>query len=197
MLIFLPFIIAGFLVGRRRWWVDPPRLRLLWLVCTASVLQLVVLRWPISPPILAVTLVTTQVIIFIFIVANYQHRSLWILELGLGLNLLVISINGGMPLSPEMVGRLIPQLPGEVWEVGSRFMNSKDIILLRESTVMWSLSDRFFLAVGSYRVAYSLGDIFIGIGTFLFLSGLEKRTGVFPSWHLNQADKLTTSSGQP
>jgi hypothetical protein len=78
-----------------------------------------------------------------------------------------------MPLSPEMASRLIPEIPPEAWVSGSRFGNSKDIILPLEATSLWSLSDRFFLSIGNlYRMAFSIGDVLLAGGALWWLWSL-------------------------
>jgi hypothetical protein len=105
------------------------------------------------------------------------------LGLGLTLNLLVISLNGGlMPISPEMVGRF--ELRPDSWEIGSRLGSGKDIVLPIAETRLWILSDRFFLPMPSwaaYPVAFSLGDVLIAIGAFWFAACISaKRVATSP-----------------
>jgi len=94
-----------------------------------------------------------------------------LLGLGLGLNFLVIVINGGwMPISPETVQKILPNATHNAWTVGERLGSTKDIILpIVEIKLEW-LSDRFLLpAFFPWRVAYSIGDIFIAFGAFWML----------------------------
>jgi len=95
------------------------------------------------------------------------------LGLGLLLNFLVISVNGGlMPISPEMAARLYPAVAVNTWETGQQLAGNKDVVLPAPKTRLWSLSDRFFASFplrNSYRVAFSLGDILIASGIFWWL----------------------------
>jgi hypothetical protein len=60
-----------------------------------------------------------------------------------------------------------------VWQIGERLGSGKDIVLSIEQTHLWFLSDYFVFAKSSwFRVAFSIGDILIGLGTFIYLWSL-------------------------
>ena len=78
-----------------------------------------------------------------------------------------------MPISPETVTHLVPNAPQDAWQIGERLGYSKDIILDIYQTRLWQLSDRFMLPDWiSYRVAFSIGDVFIAIGAFWLMWSL-------------------------
>jgi hypothetical protein len=148
-----------------------PDLDRVWLVPAAVLPQLIVFQFPGTkhgfPDALApVILVSSQVLLLIFIVSNRNKPGFWMLGLGLGLNLAIILLNGGlMPISPETVARLAPNAPPDSWQIGERLGTGKDIVLMIEQTRLWFLSDRFLLPEGiSSRAALSLGDILIVVG---------------------------------
>jgi hypothetical protein len=119
-------------------------------------------------------LVGSQVLLLFFAWINRKQPGFYLLGAGLFANFLVITLNGGlMPISPETVRKLIPDVPESMWEVGKRFHSGKDIVLLKEETRLWFLSDRFLLPdwVG-YQVAFSLGDVLIALGAFWMLYSL-------------------------
>lgn len=118
-----------------------------------------------------VLLVLSQILLLIFAWLNRKLPGFWLLGGGLLLNFLVIAANGGlMPISPEAVRQLYPNAPESSWEVGKQLGNGKDIVLPREATNLWFLSDRFLAPEWlRYSVAYSLGDVLIALGAFWLL----------------------------
>jgi hypothetical protein len=131
-------------------------------------------------------LIVSLILLLVFVWFNRQHAGLWLFGLGLTLNLLVISLNGGwMPISPQVVTRVAPDTPAEVWHVGDRLWNSKDKVMPIGDTCLWWLSDLFlFPSWFPYQVAFSLGDILIAGGALWLLwaqGGAHSRT--FSSHH--------------
>jgi hypothetical protein len=123
-------------------------------------------------------IVGSQVLLVVFVWLNRRVRVMWLLGLGLAMNLLVIVANGGwMPISPETLTHLEPQVPIGSWEIGTRYGFSKDMILSPELTNLALLSDRFILPISSTsRIAFSIGDILLALGAFWLLWSLPKKT---------------------
>jgi hypothetical protein len=118
----------------------------------------------------ATVLVTSQGLLLLFIWLNRRDRALCLIGFGLALNLLVIVINGGlMPISPATISKLDPTLDLSQWEYGERLGGSKDQLLAETETRLALLADR--IVPPSWfplRAAFSLGDLFIAGGLFLF-----------------------------
>jgi hypothetical protein len=98
---------------------------------------------------------------------------MFLLFLGLGLNLAVIMANGGfMPLPVETAQQFVPPTTMSLLEIGARLgSGSKDILLPEAEIILPWLADRFASpAFIPYRFAFSLGDIFVGFGAFLVLA---------------------------
>lgn len=177
-MILLVGVFAGLAAGLLRSWYRKrqyqiPELRLIWLVLIAFIPQMLAFQLAATrkffPGNLAgAALISSQVLLLIFAWANRKHPAFWVLGLGLLLNLAVISLNGGlMPINPETLTRLAPNVPPAAWEVGSRSSSGKDIILLAADTRLGWLSDRLTLPRWiPYRVAFSPGDVFIAAGAF-------------------------------
>lgn len=94
----------------------------------------------------------------------------WI-GIGLVLNLLVMVANGGwMPISPEAMVRaghlqLVPSL-----DSGTRVSSSKSMVLPREETTLWFLSDIFVLGRPfPLSSVFSVGDVLVALGAFLLI----------------------------
>jgi hypothetical protein len=149
------------------------------LVPVAYFLQWLAFRLPspansLPDDIIPAGLVATQLILLVFVWFNRTQPGFWMLGLGLALNFLVILLNGGlMPISPETVARITSGIPADTWEVGQRFSNSKDIVVPATGMRLGFLSDRFLLPEWiPYRVAFSLGDVLIGLGAFTLMWSL-------------------------
>ena len=161
--------LARSLIGRRP--IQIPPLRHPWLVLLAFLPQwisfyLLRTRDGVPDTWAPLILVSTQVLLLVFSWLNIKQSGIWILGLGLFLNILVIVLNEGlMPISPDTVRVLYPLVPESHWQVGERLGNGKDVVLLIEQTRLWFLSDQFLLPGWfRYPMAYSLGDVFIAIG---------------------------------
>lgn len=180
-MILLLAILAGLLAGGLRAWykrrvLQIPTLNLAWLVPIAYIPQLLAFQFPatgtrITDAFAAAALVSSQLLLLVFAWYNRHQLSFWVLGLGLALNLAVIVLNGGlMPISPATVDKLVPNAPPGSWETGKRLGIGKDVVLPEESARLAWLSDRFILPEWvPYKVAFSIGDIFIGAGAFWLL----------------------------
>ena len=170
-------LVAGLVrakIGGRSFYA--PDLHMGWLLLVAVIPQLFIFHLPgtssiTSDKIAAIILISSQISLLIFVWVNRHLPGFWILGFGLTLNLVVITLNGGlMPISPETIYRLSPNAVIEPSHFGTRLGSSKDILISTVDTRLWWLSDRFVLPNWiPYRVAFSLGDILIAIGAFWLL----------------------------
>ncbi len=149
-----------------RWWLAPVAL-----VPQLAVFYLPATRDTLAQTWVAVALVSSLVLLLLFVWFNRRYFAFWIMGAGLLMNLAAIILNGGlMPISPETLERLYPGAPAGQWQMGQQVGSSKNVMLTVAETRLEFLADRFFLPSWmSYSVAYSLGDVLIAAGVFWFL----------------------------
>jgi hypothetical protein len=182
-LVLLLAVILGLLaawirasLGKRR--LHNPHIKHLWLILAAYLPQAIAFSFPtrrsLPDTYAAAALIGSLGLLLVFVWFNKDAPGFWALGLGLGLNLIVIAINGGfMPISPDTLKTWSPEVPTGAWEIGKRFGTGKDIVLTTANTRLWFLSDRFLTPQGfPIHIAFSLGDIFIALGAFLLLWSL-------------------------
>ncbi len=181
-MILLWAVIAGFIAGLARAMIGrrayrAPNVRHFWLVFLAFLPQffafnLGATRSSFPDRAIPLVLVSSQTVLLLFTALNIAVPGFWVLGSGLALNFLVILANRGMmPISPEVVGRLLPaNTPPGLWAVGERFGLGKDVVLNQGDTVLWFLSDIFVLPLPqAHRWAFSIGDVLIAAGAFWLL----------------------------
>jgi hypothetical protein len=185
-LILLIAIVVGMAAGLllARWQhrsLTPPPLGGVWLVVVGFLPQLIAFYLPATREKIPNTwvsagLVVSQILLLLFCWINRRLSGIWMLALGLALNLIVIAANGGfMPINPHTASQLEPPEVVDSIPLGSRLGYSKDILLEPAQTHLGCLSDRFLLPKGlPYQAAFSLGDVVIAVGAFWLIASQGK-----------------------
>lgn len=184
-MILLAAILAGLAAGlflarlQNRSW-SAPQLQKPWLAIIAFVPQFFGIYLPktrtwLPDKAISAGLIISLGLLLVFCWFNRRLSGVWLLAVGLLLNLLVIATNGGfMPISPQTASRLVPHDTLAALGSGVRF-GYKDILLLPEQTRLIWLSDHFLPPKWSpYQVAFSMGDMFIAAGAFWLLVARSK-----------------------
>jgi len=132
---------------------------------------------------------------------NRNTSGLQAIGLGFLLNLTVMMPNGGfMPIQPRVLESFGHQHMVSKMESGYRVLRSKDVLLTREETRLWILSDVFaFDPPLLSPTAFSPGDLLIAAGAFSFiqstmLSSNPRRTLAPPPHALSSARPSSNSS---
>ncbi len=169
-------ILIGLLTGGRLSWLvrNTAALRLAWLAPLALIFQWVFFELPGMDrhDVVFAGHLLTYALVIPFIWVNRRMPGMPLLAAGLGLNLLVIALNGGMPVDPETLratGRLdtYQELISRGW--------SGNAVALTDRTLLPFLADRLVLpAPLSGLGPYSIGDLLIYAGGFWLLAGLTR-----------------------
>jgi len=156
------------------------KLRWEWLVFLSVLPQIFVFQIPITGRLVPEAIVpyiqiVTMIGLLIFVAGNLKVPGFWALGTGLAANFLVIVLNGGwMPISRVTLNFLTPSKPIDFWVIGTRLGFTKDTIMTVAETNLVLLSDVITLPQWfPYKFAFSLGDVFIAIGTVFLLWSLS------------------------
>ncbi len=179
-MILLLAVLAGLLIGLSRAYKlkQPylaPSLEAGWLAAIAFLPQLFIAYMPATRRLFddglaSLSLLVSLVLFFVFAWLNRHLPGMPILIIGFLLNLVVIVVNGGwMPISPGTASLLAGRDVLQYMNLGNRF-GEKDILLPVQNIRLEILADRFLLPAWlPYKVAFSLGDVLIGVGAFWLL----------------------------
>jgi hypothetical protein len=158
-------LLAGWLRHGRLAAIGEARLRWLWLAPLALVVQVVLVRsidgvipWWVLPVQMG-----TYALLLAVVVVNRRHVGLPLLGLGLLMNATVMAANGGMmPQAPETARRRHTET---VLVVGEHIPGTKDVLLPRQATRLWWLSDYVLLPTWGMRsMVCSPGDLVLAAG---------------------------------
>jgi hypothetical protein len=101
-------------------------------------------------------------LIVVVAVVNRALEGAWLIAIGSSLNLLVTSINGGMPVDPGALANTGKEIPHDGLHV-----------LLGPESRLGFLAD--FIALPVINNIYSIGDFFLAIGGFWIVFRILRR----------------------
>lgn len=106
-----------------------------------------------------------------FLWLNRAQPGFKLLAVGMALNLAVMAANGGyMPITLQAMERSGDIHLVESTEPGSRIQNTKNVLLPKDETRLWILSDIFVVPLPPpFRGVFSPGDAIIALGAIWFL----------------------------
>lgn len=154
-------------------------LRRAWLAIVAFVLQAYIMYFPDVRgeglfSLQAAALAVSYLLLLILIWQNRHLPGAWVIGAGLACNLAVILLNGGfMPITEGALAQVGHTFKARAPDAGARVLGTKDIMLPREQTVAWWLSDIFVL--GSpfpLPSVFSFGDVLVAFGIFWLLQSV-------------------------
>lgn len=143
-----------------------------WVALLAFALQVLIIYFPLPKTqgfwgVRTLLLLGSYVLLGLVIFANRHLPGLPLLGLGFALNLLVMVVNGGfMPITPQALEKAGLGHLALGNEPGARILNAKDVLLAREETHLWVLSDIFALPP-PIKSVFSIGDLLLSIGVFI------------------------------
>jgi len=165
-------LTIGLLRGGRLRHIAEIPLRHGWLALVALGLQVGFVSWPRWGGALPVGVLVGSYALLVGVIAlNWRLPGMPLMGLGLALNLAVMVANGGyMPVSPEALAKVGLGHLAAQGAYGTPILGAKDILLPREATRLWWLSD--VIAVpgpAPLRAVFSVGDVLLAIGVMILL----------------------------
>lgn len=124
---------------------------------------------PLSTHVLI--LMASYILLFGVIWKNHALPGVWLIGAGFAANFAVMLVNGGyMPITREALAAVGHLQNATSTEIGARVLATKDVVLLREQTHLWFLSDIFVAPPPfPFPSVFSLGDTLIAVGIFLLV----------------------------
>ena len=144
-----------------------------WVALLAFGLQIYLIYFPearaeglLSPR--AGILILSYALIFSVVWRNRRLPGVWLIGAGLVANFTVMVLNGGyMPITAEALEQVGHSRNIMGSGIGARVMGTKDLVLPRELTIAWWLSDIFVLPPPfPIPSVFSIGDLLIAAGMF-------------------------------
>ena len=160
-------LVVGWLRGGTLTRLATLELKAVWLIFVALVLQLLIFPTPWFPPLISWGTTyfhfASYALVALFFGANYRMGSLWTMALGMVINALVITANGGY--MPASAGAL--RAAGKAY-TATQLLNMQryaNAVLMDEHTRLNVLGDWLYVPTWvPWANAFSLGDMVLMLG---------------------------------
>lgn len=154
------------------------RLRALWLIFTALLIQVLIFPLGEAPVIQVGTAyfhLLSYALLLAFVALNRHYPEILVMGAGLFLNLIVIAANGGyMPASATALTRAGLS---EVATALREGLSQGNTVLMGQETRLNFLGDFLYLPAGvPLATAFSIGDVVLGLGLAVLLARRMVRT---------------------
>jgi len=100
--------------------------------------------------------VLSCVVLLVLLAPDWRRAGIWVVAIGLALNLLVVLFNGGMPVYVTT--------PGSIGAAASISRSMGFYQLAGPGTALALLGDVIHLGVGGFRAMLSPGDVLLAVG---------------------------------
>jgi hypothetical protein len=186
--VVLVSIGLGYLVGGRLSGFERFRLRWWFLAFVGLALQLA----PVPADLTTELLIASYVLLLLFVAANLRAPGVWLILLGLALNLAVIAPNGGMPVSRSALVKSGQASTLAELENGAGTKHH----LETSDDVLTPLAD--VIAIGSpVNQVASVGDVLVYAGLLWLIVGVmrgARRVDPAPPWVAYQGRHRASAS---
>lgn len=186
--VVLVSIGLGYLVGGRLSGFERFRLRWWFLAFVGLALQLA----PVPADLATEFLIASYVLLLLFVAANLRAPGVWLILIGLALNLAVIAPNGGMPVSRSALvesGQASTLAELEKGAGTKHHLETSDDVLTPLADV---------IAIGSpVNQVASVGDVLVYAGLLLLIVGVmrgARRVDPAPPWVAYQGRHRASAS---
>ena len=180
LLSVIPAVCIGWILKGRLSGLAQVQLRWIWLVGAGLAAQVVAMgyvgrSWAFVSANRPAIIIATYLLVLVGLARNWRLTGMAVVTLGFALNFTVIAANGGqMPVSRDTI-----EASGQGWLLattheGQPVLQSKDILLPKDDTRLWALSD-IYITPPPVRRAASLGDFVTYAGVALVIVAAMRR----------------------
>ncbi len=174
LLAVMPAVAIGWAMKGRLSGLAQLRLQWIWLIVTGLAVQVVAMgyvgrSWLLVGANRPAIIVATYVLVLVGLARNWRVPGMAVIALGFAMNFAAIAANGGqMPVTRETI-----EASGQGWLVtgvgeGQPVYQSKDVLLPKDQTRLWALTD-IFVTPPPVRRAVSFGDFVTFAGVALII----------------------------